>query len=480
MRPRPPEFQFELQTNGSMTVGGTGRGAGGREPVDDDTRYFVDEQPLTEALSRYVSREQADLLDVAVAVYLADRLAKRTAGSRKTPGEHHWQRTMHVRIPVRNLSRWHDAAMQEALRRALGFLTDDDWQIEFAQRPPSAARVSEGVQFLFAEPIEQPARVALFSGGLDSLAGLARDLEADRCDNASHTIVLVSANTNPRILPLQRCLIQELRQRTDRKIIWTVGQFGLRRRKRRQYEQEERTQRTRGFAFTALGAVAALACDASSLALYENGVGAINLPYTEWQLGAQSTRAMHPTFLAFMQRVVELACGKPLTLDLRALTNTKGELCQALAASQLVALSARTISCDGFPQRTEGAKQCGTCTSCLFRRQALLVAGVADDERSEFGYRTDVYRWYRTMSKDKRLAPDLLFDQARRIRGAGGDWDALVREFPMLIELPDTIVHSAARRDAIAAMYDRYGRECEQFERAVRQRELPGAVRRFA
>ena len=463
----PPSFRFVVHGNGSLTLTGTGTG------VIGDSRYYVNDAPLADAFSRYVPRALADLLDVAVAVYLADRLGRRTGARDRY--EHHWQRAMQVRIPVRDPERWNAPAVIEALRATLIHLTEDDWNFEFTPRSLGRGRVSEDVQYLFPEKLEAPVLVSLFSGGLDSLAGLVDDLET----RPSGSVILVSANTTARILPVQRALVNALRLRSKRQIIWTVGQFGLRHRDAKQYEREERSQRTRGFAFTALGAIAAIMAESETLRLYENGVGAINLPYTEWQLGAQSTRAMHPTFIGLMERLVGLVTerdngGRAPRLELASLYRTKGDLCRSLGQSDFADLATLTISCDGFPQRLPGPKQCGLCTSCLLRRQGLRVAGIPDDRRDDFGYQWDIYRRYGTLSADKKLGAQALLDQARRFRSAAvGGWNGVVREFPSLLELPDSI--DAQGHERLVEMYARYGAECEPFGDAI----LRGA-RRFA
>lgn len=460
----PPTSDFVAHADGRLQLSGNGTG------VKGDGRYYVDDRPVADALSNWISPELSDLLDVAVAVYLADRLARRTAATNQY--EHHWQREMRVTVPVRAPTRWNSADVRDALTAALRFLTEDDWRFEFTQRPPGRSRPAEDIQFLFPEKLEPPVLVALFSGGLDSLAGLAADLET----NAAGSIVLVSANTNTRVLPVQRALVEQLRGRTGKKIVWTTAHFGLRRRKAREYESEERTQRTRGFAFTAVGAVAAVVAGAGSLRLYENGVGAINLPYIDSQLGAQSTRAMHPMAILLIEELIRVACGNQLPLELPNLYRTKGDICASLAHSTFGDLATATVSCDSYPLRLPGAKQCGFCTSCLLRRQALLAGGIRDDLGAQdlLGYRFNIYRRFATLSADKRLPVQAMLDQARRIRQAVGtnandasqeSWDRLARAFPALLDLPDTL--NDDKRIALVRMYARYGEEFAEFDAAI-------------
>lgn len=458
-----PVYRFESLPHGRVQL----VGASSAQGIERDEHFYVNDQLVSEVLWNGVPREMSDLLDVAVAVYLADRLARRHVPGNRY--EHHWRRGMHVKVPVRDVPLWRSARVTDALERALGYLTEDAWSFEFVQRPPNRGRVSEGVHYLFPPDLENPILVALFSGGLDSLAGFAKDLETHR----SGGIVLVSANTNRNVTAIQRVLVEEIRQRTGRRVHWTVAYFGMRRRAKKSYDGEENTQRTRGFAFTTIGAVSALVAGAHSLRLYENGVGAINLPYSNVQLGAQSTRAMHPESVRRMEELIVAATGQQLRLELPALFATKGELCAALARSSMRDLAEWTMSCDTY-RREAGAKQCGTCTSCLLRREAMLAAGLRDDlgPRDDHGYVFDIYKRFRTLSDDKRVSVRAMLDQGHRIRKATGEpgavdadsWRRLVREFPVLMDLPESV---SSRGVELAQMYARYGDEVARFEAKI-------------
>src|SRR5207249_10165013 len=137
------------------------------------------------------------------------------------------------------------------------------------------------------------------------------------------------------------------------------------------------------------------------------GVGASNLPYTNGQLGAQSTRAMHPTALALIQDVVNRVSARSFALELQNLYTTKGELCRTLAHSEFEDLATVTVSCDST-LRVPGPKQCGVCTSCLLRRQALRVAGIYDNRDDTYGYQNDVFEHSRDISAENRYAFDAM------------------------------------------------------------------------
>ena len=58
--------------------------------------------------------------------------------------------------------------------------------------------------------------------------------------------------------------------------------------------QEDKGQRTRALLFLALGIATVLQAEADTLWVFENGVGALNLPLNATQLGVDNYRGVHP------------------------------------------------------------------------------------------------------------------------------------------------------------------------------------------
>jgi hypothetical protein len=230
--------------------------------------WYLDDTALSHAFVTNLPRGLASLEDIACTVYLADRLARRPSPNRADP-EEGWGRDLDLQIPVADPARWCDDQLLNELRALLWLQTDDRWNFEFVQR--QTPRSSELVDPMFRMPLRSGARAALFSGGLDSLAGLCIDL-ANRPDQ---DFVVVSVRTNDRVGAVQDQLMAAIRSRFGRgrrevvHVDINVG-FG---RDSHQFDNEERSQRSRGFLFVVLGAVAALAAGSHTLAVYENGVG---------------------------------------------------------------------------------------------------------------------------------------------------------------------------------------------------------------
>lgn len=206
----------------------------------------------------------------------------------------------------------------------------------------------------------------------------------------------------------------------------------------------ETTQRSRGLLFLAAGVAVAWTLGHHELRVYENGVGAINLPYLRSQVGPQATRAVHPRTLALMQRLVSDVTGESFAIVNPFLHLTKAEVVAATGEDHTTALAA-SVSCDsGFSSRMPGGQLCGHCTSCLLRRQALMAAGRED---------LIIHDHYRPQR-------NAMLWQAGRLREAletSEPWLGLVDEFPELLALPDA--YTAATREQLVGLYRRYCQE---------------------
>jgi 7-cyano-7-deazaguanine synthase in queuosine biosynthesis len=307
------------------------------------------------------------------------------------------------------------------LSELLAFLTDDAWSFQFVERQ-SPARVAESQGFLFLSPVDSPLRAALYSGGLDSFAGAAQALKSSEVKS----FIFVSGVTHARQQAGQRAQIGRLRRRTSAAIYHIGIPYGLRWARTRE-RMEESSQRTRGFLFLTLGACSALAAGTRELFLYENGIGAINLPYDGTQLGTYNGRATHPKTLLKMEGFIRILTGKAFSICNPFLFATKGEMCTDDAVRELAGFIPLTFSCDGFPVRAKNRAQCGCCTSCLLRRLAVESAGLARYDNT--GYLNDLSS-PECAGTDKQLdALRAMNWQAQRISLAlaqADPWQALV------------------------------------------------------
>ncbi len=267
-------------------------------------------------------------------------------------------------------------------------------------------------------------RVNLFSGGLDSLAGNVVALK----ENPELHYVCVSATPNRRQEHRQKEQVRSLRTLPNRSLThvripcWLESASEV---------PQEPTRRTRGFLFLALGAVCALSAGTDRLFLYENGVGAINLPYERTPVGIPNSRSVHPWTLLLVARFLQALTEKQFCIENASVFQTKAEMCAHPAVQNMAPVIA-TTSCDGsFPLQRSRQPQCGLCTSCLLRRLALENSGLHGFDGE--GYACDLYNPTQVIRLRRLRGLGAMDWQAERLRQAlAGDasWISLMLEFP--------------------------------------------------
>ncbi|OFW03751.1 MAG: hypothetical protein A3G20_04725 [Acidobacteria bacterium RIFCSPLOWO2_12_FULL_59_11] len=142
--------------------------------------------------------------------------------------------------------------------------------------------------------------------------------------------------------------------------------------------QQEPTQRTRAFLFCSAAAIAADAYKLDVVEMFENGVGAINVPLMTGMLGnGLSTRGAHPTFLQMMSALSTHVTGRNIRFILPFEARTKAEMLKHLAAVPGLGIWAQeSRSCVHTALRQAGKTHCGRLPACIERRQAFAVAGI--------------------------------------------------------------------------------------------------------
>lgn len=466
--PKPSEYSISFSEAGLATV----RGAGVVRQTD--VSMSVEDQGIALAFGTTLPPHLADLLDIAVAAYVADRLCvRRPRSAARGAADELWQRRMTIRLPLRDPAVW-SAGRRQRVESLLGFLTDDAWSLQFTPERPKL-RLSEMQGSLFQDLPSGDASAGLLSGGLDSLAGLTSELATfpDR------TVVAFSAQTNRRIGTYQRDQIQALVARFGPRVRHIQVMIRLKDRKRGEYDREEPSQRTRGFVFQLFGAVTAAIAGIDSLHVYENGVGALNLPYSASQLGAQATRATNPITVSMASDLVSDVVGVPFHVHLPHQFATKAEMCQIFTDPCLTGLIPLTISCDSFPQRFRGKPQCGVCPSCLFSRQSLFSAGLRPADPSN-RFRHDVYRMSAKMWTERSYHLRVMTMQAAAIAAATNRrdaWPALVYRYPMLLEIARQIERTGVANPAepMLSLLSRYAAEWLSFWSTINDQSMGSA-----
>ena len=397
-------------------------------PIELDPHYWLDGQRISQAFCQALPIDLADLLDVGMAVYAADRRSARDFKNAASG-----QRSIHIQVGVRNTQLWADTELIDKLEVLLHWMSGDNWRFEFVERQavPSPA---EADSFLFELPPEPPTKVSLFSGGLDSLAGSVRSLE----EGLGRSHVLVSGYTKGNLLHQQQLQVNHIRSvlnhgasyAASTQIRHVAVPFGIR---KPVGHREEKSQRTRALVFILLGVATAVQAGTDTLWIYENGVGALNLPLNETQLGVDNYKGVHPRTLALAEDFLKLALRQEVKIVNPFLFSTKAQMCKFLNDSEYVDCIQHTVSCDGFPQRIPNEpSQCGHCTSCVLRRQSLLASEL---HHYDGGYRYDVLQSPTTLDSSRLYGLEAMRNQAQVLESclASADpWHSLCSKFPEL------------------------------------------------
>jgi 7-cyano-7-deazaguanine synthase in queuosine biosynthesis len=311
-------------------------------------------------------------------VFGTDRLAPRPHADSQKDGAHFldWRRELHVEVPVRDALYWRADAVRTTIERTLAELTDDIWQFEFVEsRPLSRGAKQMRLQSSDGRP------VALFSGGLDSLAGVLLHARAH-----GRLPWLVSVSSNSHVRQQQNNLIQSLQQhlrQVPEKLLFEIHNAGV------EPRDLDKKQRARSFLYFVVAAVVARRLDVNEVIVLENGVTSLNVPISPILTSTRVTRTTHPLVLFAFEEMIRVVLEWPaFRMKSPHIHSTKAEMVGAVADSRT--LIAGTVSC----ARVRTGSWCGICTACILRRQVLWAAELADIDLAERDkrYTCDIFK----------------------------------------------------------------------------------------
>ena len=330
---------------------------------------------------RQLTARQVDLVRLGTAIHLADGWVKRL---RRNNG----YRQPVVEVDLLDPCFWERSEVAGRLKRCVDFLSgDDDWT--FKPRPDTITRHSRQLS-LFGNAGPKPI-VPLYSGGLDSAAGLATRL----AEVEGQQVIPVTVRYQSQRGRVIRDQFAHLRDRgiAQRGQIrsFQVGAYTGNKRLRRDFNVRLRevSHRCRPFLFFSVAGLVAHVEGAEAVEVYESGIGAVNLPLVSGRPGWCTTRSTHPEFLRLMADLVNCVNEGAIRYTLPFVHRTKGEMVSGMVRLGLASLARMTVSCITHPLRRGGnRRQCGTCPACIFRRQAMWQAGVREEPDA---YATDVF-----------------------------------------------------------------------------------------
>jgi 7-cyano-7-deazaguanine synthase in queuosine biosynthesis len=391
----------------------------------------VDDREFGCRVQREFPSVVADLIDLAVAIHASDRLAVQHLRRE--------QSRIRVMLPVRHPELLNTGSFQAKLENLLGWATGSRWAFDFQKRT-ALGRIVEQEERIFPNDPEE-CEVALWSGGLDALAGLYTRLQTSH----AAPFMLFGTGSNKNVYARQEYVFKALQPSFPNRLnlcrvpIWFSES---------REHQKNKIFRARGVVFTLLGAAYAYLMGQQVLCVYENGIGAINLPYRASAVGLDHSRSVHPLTLLMVSDVVSELLGEELRVRNPFLFWTKAKMCKALAEDGRSDLPPLTMSCDSPHRQFQQPIQCGYCSSCILRKQALAASKIEDRTRY-------VVPHGNYPAGDPSLHLRHMFAQVctfRRLLGASDNpnfqWEALTRKF---LRLDDIVDRSAAAENLLPA-----------------------------
>ena len=404
--------------------------------VHDRQLPFINDQATTPLL--------ADLIDIAVAVHMADRLSKNDGDM---------PRRILLRIPIRAPEIRDRLSIHKKLQEILYWFTEDHWTFEFTPHSKlgRSAEINNPLP-LFQDTLT-PTRVVLWSGGLDSFAGIYQLLLKE---DTTH-YMLFGTGSNNIISSAQRRTAAPIErlfpQRTE------LVQLPFHLEDKSGGVKKSAYARSRGFVFMLLGAVCACQAGKNTLYICENGIGAINLPFRKSEVGLDHSRSVHPLSLLFMGELLSSILNRPFSFENPFVWSTKAEMCKEPLQLGAAEAMFSTISCDSGHRKRP--IQCGYCSSCLLRRQAIAFHGVTDQTRYQILAGTTRKRreedgtHYHAMLKQ--------VDTMRVLLSADDSWQNMSKHYGNLVDIVEKLgERQTVTQDHILRLYQNYIQEWDQ------------------
>lgn len=365
-----------LNANFGFTVTDCGKTLSLRQ--GDDVRIYPTEK--NQRFGEDLTSRQIDMIRIATAVHVADAWARRkeTFNGRRNPI---------LQIEVLDQAFWSRPETMDLLKSCTDFVSGgDDWEFSFVATKNIHHERSDS---LFKN-YDYDALVSLYSGGLDSASGLALRAVAQ----PGRILVPVTVRYQ---MQKSRLVRNHFKLLMDHGILkrmdfnpFQAGAFIRNKRIKRVFKKEFRevTHRCRPLLFMAVAGLVANSYSAPEVEVFESGVGSINLPLVGGPADYCTTRSTHPTFLRLLSALVSHVNDAAVKYVLPFADKTKAEMVGMLELLGLEELARRSVSCITHPLQRKGWQQCGHCPACVFRRQAMLTAGVVEGKDA---YGTDLF-----------------------------------------------------------------------------------------
>jgi 7-cyano-7-deazaguanine synthase in queuosine biosynthesis len=413
----------------------------------DNQNLEIKVQNIEQRIVGYLSPVAYDLLELAAVLYVADTSISR--GKKDVYG-HDWQRRTHIVMPLRKVKVWKDN--QRLLSELVTYLSGDA-AITFDFRPHRRPKLGQAyLEFPPSAPGFQGARrVALFSGGLDSLAGAA-DLVAK-----GEIPLLISHRSSTTRTEIQNSLMEQLVTKAKRRLpgigVWVT---------RKDKEAVDYSQRLRSFLYMSLAAVIAYELRIESVFFCENGITTFNLPLSDQRIGSRSTRTTNPKVVKLFTQLVKNVMGRPIRFENPFLLSTKREVVDRLVQLGCAEMIKTSLSCTRTFGVEKTKRHCGVCFQCVTRRFAIIAANAEEHDPMD-DYMKDIFRDSLAKGAERGNAIDWV-NFSREVRELA--IEALFQRFPQLHQALGSM--DGDRHENAKSLYALYQRNAEDVVSVLR------------
>lgn len=351
-------------------------------------------EDLARIFQEHLTPRLRDLLEIASYIYTADCGTHRGGKWGDNDSTEPWTRDFHFVIPVRDVGFWGAPESMAVLSEIVQFLANDKCEFTFL---PCGGTDEKQLYLEYGKldnwPFYDVARVIMFSGGLDSLAGVVETAaNGDKLVLVSHRPVTTQGKRQKdlclavtKMFPVPAIHIPVCINK-DENI------------------SREHTQRTRSLLYAALGAIVAASVRAGGVRFFENGVVSLNLPVADEVLQSRASRTTHPRSLQLFEQFFSRVLGRQVTFDNPYVLKTKAEVVSIIGekgAGELIGLSCSCSHQGLFHSKTQW--HCGTCSQCIDRRMAIVATGMEQYDNVN-DYVSDVFTGPRAEGYQRQIA----------------------------------------------------------------------------
>ncbi len=400
-----------------------------------------------------------DLLQIAAVVFCADRMARR--GERTSISNQGWARSFEIHVSVLDYEFWTNDKTKKALADALTFMTGDRSYVFDFQKADKGHFEEKKLQQLSLFPKEADIiqdidnyDVMLFSGGLDSLAGLLEEL----CING-RKVITVSHKSNNGVIHLQQTLIKKLNEDYEQKIIpygFSCHNRGI--------ASVEETQRTRMFLFSAIAFSICQCFGKHQFYVFENGVTSLNFPVQTDVINARASRTTHPKTLGLLKKLYRLF-DESFEIIAPYYQKTKEDIIKVFEKLNRLDLITSALSCSSTRTKRSVCLHCGCCSQCIDRRFAVYAAGLFAYDAQ---YAEDFCREIKDEETRQRLYQQMRFASGKDLQSIF----EMRKHFPTDIDNAVEYWPRDNPADSLDEIYELLNRYSDSVIRAVKQIQL--------